>query len=160
MFGVPQGNVLGPLLFSLYTTPLAKIISKHPGVKFYFYSDDTQLYVNLSHKNTGLALDKLNTCINNVLALMTSFKLKLNPDKTESLCFGTQAQRNKLKMHFPLSIFGTVLQPANFVRNLGVLFDKDMSSVTAHMQKICNGCFVQLHNFRRIRQFVSDECAI
>ena len=52
-------------------------------------------------------------------------------------------------MHFPLSIFGNQLQ----------LFDKDML-LTAHVQNICKGCFVQLRDFRQIRQFVSDECAI
>ena len=78
---------------------------------------------------------------------MTSSKLKLNPDKTEFIVFGTQTQRNKLKMHFPLNIFGNLLQPTNCVRNLGVLFDKDMS-LTAHVRNICKGCFVQLRDFR------------
>ena len=73
--------------------------------------------------------------------------------------FGTQAQRNKLKMQFPLNVFGNLLQPANSVRNLGVMFDKDML-LTAHVWNICKGCFVQLRDFRHIRQFVLDECAI
>ena len=48
-YGVPQGSVLGSILFSLYTTPLSKVTQNHPGISFQFYVDDTQLYMCISH---------------------------------------------------------------------------------------------------------------
>ena len=63
-------------------------------------------------------------------------KLKLNPDKTELVAFGTKGQRNNLSKYFPVHILGESLQPADSVRNLGVWFDSDFS-LSKHVQYIC-----------------------
>ena len=66
IYGVPQGSVLGPMLFSLYTTTLSKIISLHPDIKFHFYADDILLYIHLSPGGASAALAELDACLHDV----------------------------------------------------------------------------------------------
>ena len=159
LFGVPQGFVLGSLLFSLYTSPLSTLIGKHKGVNFHFYADDIQLYVHLSHMNASAALDKLNRCLQDVKEWMSASKLKLSPDKTEFILFGSKKQRERLKACFPIDILSNNLHPTVSVRNLGVWFDSDFS-FSKDVQNVCKGCFIQLRDFRNIRQFLTHDASV
>ena len=125
LYGVPQGSVLGPVLFSLYITPLSNVIQKHPGIRFHFHADNTQLYVLLTHKHATLAFERLKKCLDDVRKWLSVNKLKLNPDKTEFILFGSKNIRTKLGKFFPVNILGSLLSPAEAIRNLGVWFDSD-----------------------------------
>ena len=65
-FGVPGGLVLGPLLFTLYTTPLSNLVSGH-AIPHHLYADDSQLYVSFSSGDTAAALNCLQSCFCPVL---------------------------------------------------------------------------------------------
>ena len=90
---------------------------------------------------------------------MSASKLKLNPDKTEFIVFGSKRQRDKLKAYFPSTILGSPLCPAEWVKNLGVWFDSDFS-LSKHVQNVCKSCFVQLCDFRHVRRFLTHDASV
>ena len=61
-FGVPQGSVLGPLLFTLYTTPLSSRILYH-AIPHQLYADDSQLYVSFASGDSTAILNGLQSCL-------------------------------------------------------------------------------------------------
>ena len=91
--------------------------------------------------------------------LLTTSKLKLNPDKTEFIIFGSKRQRDKLKACFPINILGNSLCPDDSVKNLGVWFDSDFS-LSKHVQNVCKSCFVKLRDFRHVRRFLTHDVSV
>ena len=90
---------------------------------------------------------------------MSLSKLKLNPEKTEFIVFGSKAQRQKISSHFPISILGSLLHPVESVRNLAVWFDADFS-FSEHIKRTCKACFLQMCDLRRIRKYLTPEVVI
>ena len=105
------------------------------------------------------AFDRLERCLGDVKKWLSANKLKLNPDKTEFIGFGSKIHREKLNKSFPVNILGNFLSPVGVVRNLGVWFDSDFS-FSRHVQNICKSCFAQIRDLRRLRGYLTHHAAL
>lgn len=89
--GVPQGSILGPILFNIYMLPLAQII-EHFNISYHTYADDTQLYIAVSPHDHS-PLHSLSQCVKHINEWMNQNFLQLNANKTEIIVFGPKKSR-------------------------------------------------------------------
>ena len=136
-FGVPQGSVMGPGLFTKYTYPVGQIIQQN-GLHYQIYADDTQIYTCFNPRvpgDTVVALFKVQRCIEQIKKWMDINKLKLNEQKTELFIAGSKNTLTYLE-NISLDICGCKIIPSKCVRNLGVYFDSNLT-MSEHVTSIC-----------------------
>lgn len=147
--GVPQGSILGPLLFSLYINDLPSVC---PDINTIMYADDTVIYVHAKTKN--LAAIKLTKAMDQITNWLNRSCLQLNVDKTVGMFF-TKRQCNSVSN---ISISGQNITIVPQFKYLGVIIDSNFFFKT-HIKKVCNRVKFSLANFRYIRSALTFHAA-
>ncbi len=153
-YGVPQGSILGPLLFIMYVAPLHDIISAHAQTN-HGYADDRQLYAAFHLANKHLALSQLESCVRDIRTWMRSNWLKLNDEKTEIMVFASKLNLPNLR-DTTLKIGSTEVPCTSKVKNLGILEDPSLS-MDSQVTAVCKSAFFQLRNISRIRRYLTTD---
>nr|XP_033957654.1 uncharacterized protein LOC117460383 [Pseudochaenichthys georgianus] len=140
---------------TMYMLPLGNIIRNH-SVNFHCYADDTQLYLSIKPDEIN-HLNKIQDCLKDLKTWMTLNFLMLNTTKTEVIVLGPKNLRNKLSKDI-LTMDGINLASSETVRNLGVIFDQDLS-FNAHIKSISRTAYFHLRNIAKIRHILPQNDA-
>ena len=154
LYGVPQGSVLGPVLFTLYSQPVSDIIIQND-CSFHKFADDTKLSQSNSVADFHITKTSVQSCISDVHSWTDSNKLVMNAEKTELMPVGSASHLKQVNAT-SIPIMNEDIQLKSSVRYLGVSLDKTLSMQT-FISDTCRTCFLYIRRIAAIRPHLSDS---
>jgi len=151
-FGVPQGSISGPVLFTLYVKELLSIPNHCPSIG---YVDDTKLLLALPPNQTTHAVSMLNDDLREITKCCCRNSLLINPDNSKLLEIGVPQLTRTLP---PLSVtlIGKIIQPVTTAKGLGVYIDNSLN-YNDHINKISSSSIYKLIMFNLIKYLLDEK---
>lgn len=149
--GVPQGSILSPILFALYTSTFSNYLKF---TSCHFYADDTQLYLSFAPSNAAEACQKINEDLKSLSSIASAFHLKLNPNKSKAMLFCNHYFRDILLNEINLRVDGIQVKICDEARNLGLSMDSDLR-FNSHVNACVKKGFQNLRIIFQNREFLN-----
>lgn len=152
--GVPQGSILGPLLYILYS---ADIIKSFQHCRYHMYADDIQLYITFKPADTLEAVAKMNDDLERVMLWSDNNSLVLNPLKSKFMVLGSRKMISAILSVKPkVVIRGEQIDRVEIACNLGLTMDPQLR-FEKHISNSMRSCFYRLKLLYSIRDYLSVD---
>ncbi|PIK49357.1 hypothetical protein BSL78_13780 [Apostichopus japonicus] len=151
--GVPQGSVLGPVLFTVYTSSLGQLL-RSQDMDYHFYADDSSLYLMFHPNDITITVHRLEKCITSVRQWMSHKCLKINDSKTEVLLISSKHLARKIEC--PSSLLVTIRWSLVSGKEHRC-HNGQHASMEDHITSVCRSAQYHLYNIGRIRKYLTRE---
>ena len=164
--GVPQGSILGPLLFVLFISLIANVINsdqlnQNNIVSFHQYADDTQLYIGTNSSTLTSQIASIESCSQRVYDWLLNNGLHLNPSKSEAIAFYNPRSEPLAALAESIgavSVAGSPIKLQTSIKNLDVYLDSKMS-FDKQVSETCKACFFHICALRHVRTSLTTEAS-